>query len=120
MSVETEFLALLLGRPGLTALVGNRIALNAVPEGEKAPLVVYGVQHGRLLGINSELLADQCGITVQCWARGAAASDAIADEVVLAVAAAPGARAACVTDRGSSFDEELGLDGTVLTVEWWA
>lgn len=120
MSVETDFRALLAARTQLTALVSTRIALNAVPEGSSAPLVVFAVQHQRQFGLGTTVLADQCSITVQCWADTAVAADAVADEVATAVAGAPAARGAVVVDRGSAFDEELGMDCTVLTVEWWA
>lgn len=120
MSVETDFRALLAARTQLTALVSTRIALNAVPEGSAVPLVVFAVTHDRLLDLNNALLADRCSISVQCWADTAVAADAVADEVITAVAGAPTARGACVVDRAGTFDAELGLDGTLLTVEWWA
>ena len=120
MSVEDDFRALLAARSQLTALVGARIAQNAVPEGSPVPLVVFAVTHDRTLGLDNALLLDQCAISVQCWADNATEADAVADQVVLAVAGAPTARGACVVDRDATYDADLGLDGTLLTVEWWA
>lgn len=120
MSVETDFRALLAGHAGTAALVGTRIALNAVPEGSAYPLVVFAAAHDRTLALNNALMFDQCQITVECWAATAAGADALADQVVAAVATAPAAAGAVVLSRSSTHDPELGLDGTVLGVEWWA
>ena len=118
MSVESDFRALLAAHAPLTALVGTRIALNAVPEQSALPLVVYAVSHSRTLGLDNSLLADQCAIAVQCWADTATAADAVADAVVAAIATAAAGQAA-VLARSTTFDPEMGLDGTELTVEWW-
>jgi hypothetical protein len=120
MSVETDFRVLLAARPGITSLVGDAIALNAVNEGDEPPYVVYGVAHAPVLGLDNTVLADQCSVDVACWAGTAAAAGALADQVQAAVAAAPTARGACVVARNNTFDPELGLDGVVLSVEWWA
>ena len=120
MSIETDFRALLAAHAPLTALVGTRIALNAAPEGQEPPLVVFGCRHDRTLGLDGTLLADQCALDVQCWADSAVAADAVADAVVAAVANANPDAGACVITRASTHDPELGLDGVVMTVEWWA
>lgn len=119
MSSETDFRALLAAHAPLTALVGTRIALNAVPEQSALPLVVYAVSHTRTLGLDGSLLADQCSISVQCWADTGTQADAVADAVVAAVATAAVGQAA-VLDRSTTFDAEMGLDATEMTVEWWA
>ena len=120
MSIETDFRALLAGHAGLAALVGARVALNAVPAGSDLPVVVFGATHDRTLGLDNALLADRATLLVQCWDDTAAGADAVADAVILAVATAPAAAGAVVLDRASSFDPELGLHATELTVEWWA
>jgi hypothetical protein len=119
MSVETDFRALLAAHAPLVAIVGTAIALNAVPEGAAAPLVVYACTHNRTLGLDNTLLGDQCTLQVQCWGTSALQADQIADAVVAAVATAPAATGACVLDRATTFEPDLGLDGTLLTVEWW-
>jgi hypothetical protein len=119
MSVAVDFRALLAGNAGVAALVGARIALNAVPQGSAIPLVVFGVAHERTLGLDNTLLAEQCAVTVQCWADTAAGADALADAVEAAVATAAATRGAVVLSRAPVYSEELGLDGVALAVDWW-
>lgn len=120
MSIETDFRATLAAHAPLASLVSTRIALNAVPEGDAVPLVVYACAHDRTLGLDNTLLADQCAIQVECWAATAAQADAVADAVVAAIATAPTDSGACVLSRSTTHDPELGLDGVTLSVEWWA
>lgn len=120
MSVETDFRGLLAGRPALASLLGSGgVALDAVAEGDEPPYVIFSVRHSPQLGLDNTVLTDQCSITVQSWAGTAAEAAAIADQVALAVAAAPTARGACVVERTSTIDAELGLDGVQQVVEWW-
>lgn len=119
MSIESDFRALLAGHAGVAALVAGRIAMNAY-DGTAYPVIVFGATHDRTLGLDNSLLADQATISVQCWAQNSLQAEAVADAVVAAVATAPAAAGAVVLDRAGTFDEELGLDGVVLTVEWWA
>ncbi len=119
MTIEADFRATLAAHAPLTALVGSRIALNAI-DAPGMPCVVFAASHDRTIGLNNTLLADQCAIEVQCWADTAAGADAVADAVIAAVATASAAAGACVLSRASSFDAELGIDSTVLAVEWWA
>lgn len=120
MSIETDFLAVLNAHAPLVALVGDRIALNAVPEGDSVPLVVFSTTHNRTLGLDNSVLADQCSLQVQCWAATAAQAQQVADAVLEAVLTAPAASGACVLSRSTTADPELGLDGEELSVEWWA
>lgn len=120
MTVESDFRALLAGYAPLAALVSTRIAQDAIPEGSIGSLVVFSATHDRTLGLDNSLLADQCTLAVQCWAGTGAQAGAVADAVVAAVATAPAASGAVVLDRQTTFEPELGLDGVLLTVEWWA
>lgn len=120
MSIETDFRALLAGHGALVALVGTRIAQNATPAGSDVPLVVFGAVHERTLGLDGGLLGDKATLVAQCWADTSAQADAVADAVIAAVATAPADAGAVVTDRTSSFDAEMGLHATELSVEWWA
>lgn len=119
MSIESDFRATLAAHAPLSALVAGRIALNAVPEGSGTPAIVYSVRHDRTLGLDGSLLADQASIEVQCWADTATQAEAVADAAVGAVATAPAASGAVVLDRTGTFDADMGLDGVVLSVEWW-
>lgn len=120
MSAETDFRALLAAHAGTVALVGTSIAHNAIRSGTPAPYVVFTCQHSPQLGLDNTLLADQCSFAVQCWAATASAAETVATAVSAAVATATSARGACVVDRASGYDDETGLDATILTVEWWA
>lgn len=119
MSAETDFRALLAGHAGTAALVGSAIAHNAIRSGVSVPYVVFTATHDRIHNLMGELLADQVTFAVQCWGNTAAQSEAVAAAVSAAVATAPSARGAVVTSRASGYDDETGLDATVLTVEWW-
>ena len=115
MSAETEFRAVLAGYAGLTALVSTRIAQNSIEQGAALPYVVFSSQQQPTHGLNNTLLATQVTFATECWADTAAAADAVADQVLAALAA----QGVVHTARVSGFDPELGLDATVLTVEWW-
>lgn len=118
MSAESDFRALLAGHAGLAALVGQRIAQNAVPERPQFPLVVFTARHNRELGLDNTLLADDVSFDVQCWATRAVDAKAVAEQVVAACATAPTARCCVVVDESSAFDPDMQLDGVALTVEW--
>lgn len=120
MSAETDFRALLVGFAGLTALVGQRISENTVPEGEPRPYVAFTARHELQHNLLGEVMADQCTFTVQCWADNASQAAAVAAQVVLAVAAADPARGAVVLSTDGAYDPSVGADASILTVEWWA
>ena len=120
MSIETDFRALLAAHAPLVALVGNRIALNAVPEGAAAPLVVFSAAHDITTSLDGTVGDDACTLSVQCWADTAAGADAVADAVVAALASAPRENCVALTARSGTYEPELGMDATLLTVEWWA
>ncbi len=119
MSAETQFRAVLAAHAPLVAVVEDRIALNAIPEGGGYPCVVFAVRTDpvqTLLGTDDDL---QAAISVQCWAGDPAAARALADLVRAAIATAPADRGAYVTADAGVFDEDLGLDGVQLEVDWW-
>lgn len=115
MSVEQQFRSLLVGYAPLVALVGSAVAQNAVPPQASRPYVAFTAQHQPEYGLDNTLLADGVTITCECWADDAATADAVADAVQAALLAA----GRVCSSRASTFDPELGLDATVLTVEWW-
>jgi hypothetical protein len=122
VSVETAFRAALLADAGLTALVGTRVAENAVPQGTALPYVVFSARHEPQHGLDSDVQAEQCSIEVQCWGATAASAHAVADAVTAAVDAFDAAStqaAAAVVSRASGYDADLALDADVLMVDWW-
>lgn len=114
MSAETTLRALLAASPTLTGLVGQRIAQNAVPQGEALPLIVFAATHAPSYGMDNTLLADDVTFTLQCWAEDGVVADAVADAAAAAIVSAGD-----VIERETAYNEELKLDGTVLTVQWW-
>jgi len=119
MSIEADFRATLAAHAPLAALVGPRIAQDAIAEGATGALVVFSARHELTLGLDNSVLADVCTLDVQCWAGTGAQAAAVADAVTAAVATAPAASGAVVTGRATTNDPDLGLDGVQLTVEWW-
>jgi hypothetical protein len=121
MSVEQDFRALLAAHAPLTALVGQRIAQNAIaPSVGTYPLVVYIVSHGYEHALDGTVLDHTCTIQAQAWANDPAEADAVADAIAAALAAAPQAAGATIISREGVFDEDAGLDGTTLSIDWTA
>lgn len=118
-TAETQFAAVLAAHAPLTAVVDDRIALNAIPEGGGYPCVVFAVRADWVQTLAGEDDESQASISVQCWAADPAAARALADLVRAAIATAPAERCAYITGDTTTFDEELGLDGVQLDVEWW-
>lgn len=119
MSAEAEFHAVLAAHAPLVAGVDDRIALNAIPEGGGYPCVVFAVRSepvASLLGVGDDV---QATISVQCWATSPGDARSIADLVRAAIDTAPAARYAHVLTDATLFNEELGLDGVQLDVDWW-
>jgi hypothetical protein len=115
MSAEDDFIAVLAGYAPLAALVGTRIAQNAVPQGAALPYVAFTSSHAPEFGLDNTLHADLVTYSVECWADGAAEADAVADQVRAALLA----EGVLCTSSGGTFDPEQGLDATALQVEWW-
>lgn len=114
MSAEISYRALLAASSPLAAKVGQRIAQNAVPQGEAFPLVVFASRHDRTLGLDDTLLADEVTFVTQCWDKDPAEADAVAD----LVAAAIGARAE-LTGRAASYNDEVDAHCVELTHIWF-
>ncbi len=123
MSGEAEagLQAVLVAHAPLVSLVGVRISLAAVPAADGlAPAVVYLARHEpQLVLANGVPAIDQVTFIIQCWADTALAAAAVAGAVKDACATAPAVRCCTVVEESPVYDEETGLDGVVLTVEWW-
>lgn len=121
MSVASDFRAALAAHAPLTAIVGNRIAQNAVPQGGAYPLVTFVTEEPKERGLDGTLHAAACVITAQCWGKTAESAAAAADAVQAALLADATALAhdCTVTSRASAFDPELDLDAEQLQIEWW-
>ena len=118
MSAEADFRALLVARPALTALVAQRVALNAVPQGSPLPVVAFTAQHDPQHTLDGNVSLYAARIEAQCWAETGATAQAVADQVQAAVEA-DNPRRGWVISRGTSYDSQLDLHAEILTVEWW-
>lgn len=118
MSAETDFRALLVARTELTALVAQRVALNAVPQDSPPPVVVFTAQHDPQYTLDGNGSAYAASIEVQCWAETSAAAQAVATQVQAAVEA-DNPRRGWVIGRSTAYDSALDLHAEVITVEWW-
>lgn len=116
MSAETDLQALLEAHTGLSALVSDRIAENAVPQGEARPYVVYSSKRTPEFGLDNTVLATNTQFRIECWADDAADAHAVADQVEVALAA----DGTVCTSRITGQDPELGLDAVILTADWWS
>lgn len=114
MSAETDFRVALASHAPLTALVGTRIAINAIEQGQPAPYVVFTATHAPVYGLADTLLGDVVTFEAQCWAPTAVQASAVADAVTAAllIAQAP------PTGRSTGYDPDLALDAVVITTEW--
>lgn len=114
MTVESDFRAMLANDAGVSALVGTRVALNAVPPGSDYPCIVFTSQHQRELTLTNEIAADTVTLDVQCWAENSADAQAVGDAVEDVIAAQDGM---VVTARQTAFDAETGVHAEAITVE---
>jgi hypothetical protein len=103
----------------VTDLVGKAIAQNGVSEGTRLPYIIFSVNRTPVLGLDGTKFCDQVDIRAECWAANALAADEVADAVEVALTGGPPGQAT-VTARASGFDGDLGLDATVLTIDWWS
>lgn len=116
---EAQVRAMLTAHAPLTAIVGDRIAVNAVPEGSGYPCVVFAVRVESQLTLSGDLDELEGHASIQCWADAPLAARALADHVRDAVDAVDPQYGAVVQSEMTIFDAELGLDGVQLEVQWW-
>ena len=116
MSAETDFRTVLTSAAGVTALVpAVRISQNAVDQDADLPYIAFTSRHAPVHGLANNVLATEVTFAVQCWGATSTEADAVADAVQAALLAA----GTVCTARATAFDPDLGLDGTVLTAQWW-
>lgn len=114
MSVETDYRAALAAHAPLVALVGQRIAVNAAPQGWALPFVVYTTSHSPEYALSGAPLGNSCAVEGECWGSTAAQSAAVADAVVAALVAV----GVVPTGRSTSHDPDVGLDADIVTCTW--
>ena len=111
MSAETELFAALVGAAGLSALVGDRIYPDAIPENKALPAVVYSIDGSApAYGLNQDKHATPTQIKIVAWGASLA-GDQI--EIALAGIGVP------LDNRYSGFDAEIGDYADVTEITWW-
>jgi len=116
MSAETQLYAVLSGRAGLVALVGDRIYPDAIPEEKALPAVVFlRASTAPVHTIAGALVCEDVHFAITAWATGRNAAEAVADEIAAALAASGNPK----TDRSAGFDNEVGLYGVTIETDWF-
>lgn len=128
MSVETDLYALLTADAGVQAAlaaslaaagdeIGDRFAADRIEQDTTRPFAVFTrTSTEKQEGLDGTVFAERVVLELQVWADKRLDADALADVCQAALDEAGHS----VTGRASGFDGELGLEATVLTVEWWA
>lgn len=116
-----DFRAALLAHAPLVGLVGQGVAMHAVPANQALPYVVFtaATEADQVLAGAAD---EKTTFTVDCWATTAEGAADVGAAVVAAVEAFDAAStttSATVLSQQGGYDAELGLDGVVLAVEWW-
>jgi hypothetical protein len=122
LSAELDFKALLDADSAVAALVGERgVSMHEIPPGLNPPYIVFTSQadpQQMLSGEGEDVTTFSCG----CWADRAHIAGQVADAVVAAINAYDAASTSVsVTylSRSPVYDEETGLDGVLLSIEWF-
>lgn len=118
MSIEADFRAQAVAHAPLVSLVGQRVALNAVPQGSTLPLVAYTVRHDPQYTLDGTLVADVAAIEAQCWAQTSVQAEAVADALSTGVAHVNAVRSCTLISRATGYDSETDLHACVIVFEW--
>lgn len=98
-----------------TGLADHQVAENAVEQSTPTPYIVITGQTEPVYGLANNVQATGWKARVECWAGTAAEASDLADDATSALLL----DSRLVTLRATGHDPEVGLDATVLTVEWW-
>lgn len=84
--IETDLIALLIAAPAVSALVGDRVALTALPEGESRPYIVCQLISGQRAGsLNSTGLNRRARMQISCFSNSYLQAKAIAEVAMDAI-----------------------------------
>lgn len=116
MSAETGLYGLLAGAAGVTALVGDRIYPDLLPEDAAYPSVVFGRTGTEIYtGIGGQIYGEDAEIQIACWAETRTAADGVAAAVMAALVADKQP----ANGRTAAVDPESGhFAALVTTVRW--
>lgn len=118
MSIEADFRAQAVAHAPLVALVAQRVALNAVPQGSSVPLVAYTVRHDPQYTLDGTLVADVGAVEAQCWAQTSVQAEAVADALVAGCVHINAERSCVLVGRSTGYDTETDLHACVVIFEW--
>lgn len=114
MSVSDDLFALLSTAAGVTALVGQRIYPDALPEKAAYPAIVYAAATPEIERLLDGTIATQrVELSLGCWAPTRTAADAVGDAVTDALAGT----AFYLQRRDAAFDPETGLFAALLAAD---
>lgn len=117
MSAESDFRAVLLAAPAITALVGQRVAVDRMEEGAPFPFIVFARSSSEMqYAIDGALHGTMVVLEVQCWADNVLAAGALADAVANVMLTQLPHQ---VIGRSSGYDPDTGRSLASLTVYWW-
>lgn len=117
MSAELDLQTLLAGNTGVTSLVGGRIGADRAEQDWGRPFVIYTrTDTERFKTLDGTVVDEKVTFDVQCWADTRAEAEACADACTAAI---EGGDHGEVVGRSTSYDGDLDLEATLLTVEWW-
>ena len=116
MSAESELFAALAGSTGLSALVGDRIYPDAIPENKALPAVVYSIDGSApAYGLNQDKHATPTQIKIVAWGTTRNAASLAGDQIEIALAGI----GVPLDNRYSGFDAEIGDYADVSEITWW-
>jgi hypothetical protein len=118
VTVETDFRARALAHAPLVALVGQRVALNALPQDSVLPGVVYAVRHAEERTLDGTLVADDAAVEAQCWAKTGAEALAVEAALTAAVQHVESASSCTLIDKATAYDQETDLHAVQVTYQW--
>lgn len=116
MSAETQLFAALSGYVPLAGLVGTRIFPVSIPENRPLPSVVFTrTSSDPTYTIGGVLICEDVHFSITAWAETQSDAEAIADQIDAALAATGNNK----QDRSSGYDQESGLCGATIEIDWF-
>jgi hypothetical protein len=117
MSVESDFVAAMVGYAPLAALVGTRVVPDKMGQAGARPFLVYVVKRTPTYNLLGELQCTEHAFAAQVWADDRQSADAATDAMVAALAAATTLEAGGVPydEREVVADHDLDLEGNEVT-----
>lgn len=113
MSAESTIYDILIADAALSALIGNRVYPDAMPEDAAYPVVIItrtGTEP--VVTIDGNRAAQFVDVQIQCWGKTRESADAVADAAENALIVAK----EIPRDREAAFDPETALRGSVFNV----